>query len=75
MKKRLWFLLISTILIFIILVVSFFLGNTNEKRFVGAFSLIWVAYLLIIIFAGLPKFFVAVIYGLITSVFLILFPE
>lgn len=75
MKKRLWFLLISTILIFIILVVSFFLGNTNEKRYVGAFSIIWIAYLLIIIFAGMPKFFIAVIYGLLTSIFLILLPE
>lgn len=75
MKKRLWFLLISTIVIFIILIISFFLGNNDQRRFVGAFSMIWVAYLVIIIFGGLPKFLVAIIYGVAISVFLILFPE
>lgn len=75
MKKRLWFLLISTILIFIVLVVSFFLGNSDEKRFIGAASIIWVTYLLIIVFSGMPKFLIALIYGLITLLFLALFPE
>lgn len=75
MKKRLWFSLIISILVFSGLFLAFFLGTTEHQRIMGAISMIWIVYFAILFFAGIPKLLVAIIYGLLTLILLYFFPQ
>lgn len=75
MKKKLWILISSLILMLATLILGFFTRNVIQIRILIGVELIFLTYVLLYFFGGIGKLTSSLIYGMAIAIFLVLFPQ
>ena len=75
MKKKLWILISSLILMLATLILGFFTRNVIQIRILIGVELIFLTYVLLYFFGGIGKLTSSLIYGMAIAIFLVLFPK